>query len=99
MLFYLNIYMYAFIQSDLQVIHVLSVCVLWELNPQPFALLTQCSTTEPRVPSLTLLVHYLCHIVMFNDILLCQLGFIIHQYQYMTNILFYTCLYFSCVAF
>ncbi len=25
--------------------YVLSVCVLWELNPQP---LTQCSTTEPQ---------------------------------------------------
>ncbi len=38
----------AFIQSDLQciqVIHLLSVCVPWELNPQPL-LLTQCSTTE-----------------------------------------------------
>ncbi len=22
--------------------------VPWELNPQPFALLTQCSTTEPQ---------------------------------------------------
>ncbi len=22
------------------------MCVHWELNPQPFALLTQCSTTE-----------------------------------------------------
>ncbi len=26
----------------------LSVCVPWELNPPPFALLTQCSTTEPQ---------------------------------------------------
>ncbi len=26
----------------------LSVCVPWELNPQTFALLTQCSTTEPQ---------------------------------------------------
>ncbi len=25
-----------------------SMCVPWELNPQPFALLTQCSTTEPQ---------------------------------------------------
>ncbi len=24
------------------------MCVPWESNPQPFALLTQCSTTEPR---------------------------------------------------
>ncbi len=25
-----------------------SMCVPWERNPQPFALLTQCSTTEPQ---------------------------------------------------
>ncbi len=54
MYLFIIIYMYladAFIQSDLQciqVIHVLSVCVPWELNLQPFALLTQCSTTEPQ---------------------------------------------------
>ncbi len=24
------------------------MCAPWELNPQPFALLTQCSTTEPQ---------------------------------------------------
>ncbi len=36
----------AFIQSDLQciqAIHLFSTCVPWESNPQPFALLTQCS--------------------------------------------------------
>ncbi len=39
----------AFIQSDLQAIHfIISMCVPWELNPQPVALLTQCSTTEPQ---------------------------------------------------
>ncbi len=39
----------AFIQSDLLSGYTfLSVCVPWELNPQPFALLTQCSTTEPQ---------------------------------------------------
>ncbi len=42
----------AFIQSDLQDIQVIIffviMCVPWELNPQPFALLTQCSTTEPQ---------------------------------------------------
>ncbi len=42
----------TFIQSDIQYIQVIhffvSVCVLWESNPQPFALLTQCSTTEPQ---------------------------------------------------
>ncbi len=29
-------------------IFFLSVCVPLELNPQPFALPTQCSTTEPQ---------------------------------------------------
>ncbi len=40
----------AFIQSDLQCIQVIHVFVsiLWESNPQPFVLLTQCSTTEPQ---------------------------------------------------
>ncbi len=41
----------AFIQSDLQciqVIHFLSVCVLLGIEPITFALLTQCSTTEPQ---------------------------------------------------
>ncbi len=27
---------------------IVSTCVPWESNPQPFALLTQCSTTEPQ---------------------------------------------------
>ncbi len=27
---------------------LISICVPWESNPQPFALLTQCSTTEPQ---------------------------------------------------
>ncbi len=40
----------AFIQSDLQLAFRLnifiSMCVPWESNPQPFALVTQCSTTE-----------------------------------------------------
>ncbi len=42
----------AFIQSDLQCIQVIhfsiSMSVPWESNPQPFMLLTQCSTTEPQ---------------------------------------------------
>ncbi len=33
---------YAFIKKCIR------MCVLWELNPQPFELLTQCSTTEPQ---------------------------------------------------
>ncbi len=38
----------AFIQSNIQriqAIHFLSVCVPCNLNPEPFALLTQCSST------------------------------------------------------
>ncbi len=62
----------AFIQSDFQYIQAIhcfiSMCVPWELNPQPFALLTQCSTTEPQeptvaqcVPQNSLCLHiYLC---------------------------------------
>ncbi len=42
----------TFIQSDLQYIQAIhffiSMWVPWELNPQYFALLTQCSTTEPQ---------------------------------------------------
>ncbi len=41
----------AFIQSDLQLHSGYTfslVCVPWESNPQPFALLTQCFTTEPH---------------------------------------------------
>ncbi len=44
----------TFIQSDLQVhsgyTFLISKCVPWESNPQPFALLMQCSTTEPQEP-------------------------------------------------
>ncbi len=62
----LNIYMYAFSRrfypkrltvDDIQAIRVLSVCVPWELNPQPFALLTQCSTTEPQEYFITSLLN------------------------------------------
>ncbi len=42
----------AFIQKKLTIVFriyiFISMCVPWELNPQPFALLTQCSTTEPH---------------------------------------------------
>ncbi len=50
--FYLH-FSYTFIQHDLQCIqaihfYFISICVPWESNPQPFALLRQCSTTEPQ---------------------------------------------------
>ncbi len=41
----------TFIQSNLQyiqVIHLLSVSVFLGIEPTTFALLTQCSTTEPQ---------------------------------------------------
>ncbi len=38
----------AFIQSDLQRIQAIHFLSVRELNPQHFALLTQCSTTEPQ---------------------------------------------------
>ncbi len=40
----------TFIQSDLQYSYtfLVSICVPWELNPQTFVLLMQCSTTEPQ---------------------------------------------------
>ncbi len=61
----------AFVQSDLQwiqVIHfIVSMCVPWESNPQPFALLTQCSSTEQQEPLMVqsflpwwLSVHNIC---------------------------------------
>ncbi len=31
----------------------ITMCVPWESNPQPFALLTQCSTTEPQEQCVT----------------------------------------------
>ncbi len=50
----LVIYIYEFSRrfypKRIQAIYIyfISMCVPWELNPQPFALLTQCSTTEPQ---------------------------------------------------
>ncbi len=38
----------TFIQNDIQCIQAIHWFIPWELNPQPFALLTQCSTTEPQ---------------------------------------------------
>ncbi len=66
----------AFIQSDLkciQAIHVLcfTMCVPWESNPQPFALLTQCSTTEPQEHCASLCTHMYKSLV-FGDEFLAQ---------------------------
>ncbi len=53
---YIYIYIYAFSRCFYPkrlTVHsgytcFVSMCVPWELNPQPFALLTQCSTTESQ---------------------------------------------------
>ncbi len=65
----------AFIQSDLQV-YIFSMCVPWELNPQPFALLMQCSTTEPQghrlVHSLEAInISFAIDIYIYSDYLHC----------------------------
>ncbi len=39
---------YALVIKGIIFIFFVSMCVPWELNPQTFALLTQCSTTEPK---------------------------------------------------
>ncbi len=54
--FLLYIYIYAFSRRFYPkrlTVHsgytcFITMCVPWESNPQPFALLTQCSTTEPQ---------------------------------------------------
>ncbi len=54
----------AFIQRDLQLhsgyTFLISMCVPWELNPQPFALLTQCSTNEPHRNTQEYIYIYTC---------------------------------------
>ncbi len=54
----------AFIQSDLHsgyTFFFISMCVPWELNPQPFALRTQCSTTEPQEHYIYLSIYIYTH--------------------------------------
>ncbi len=67
-MFYFNVFIFmhladAFIQSDLQLhsgcTFLISICVPWESNPQPFALVTQCSTTEPQEQEIHFILIYL----------------------------------------
>ncbi len=51
----------------------ITMCVPWESNPQPFALLTQCSTTEPQEQKLMYL--------KLNYYLLGKLGFVFHTHS------------------
>ncbi len=57
----------AFIQSNSAFrlyIFFVSMCVPWELNTQPFALLMQCSTTEPQEHYMQLNLR--CHVFLVN---------------------------------
>ncbi len=55
----------------------ISMCVPWELNPQPFALLTQCSTTEPQEHLWTRLM---TAFVLQSHISISQNIFVWHQF-------------------
>ncbi len=63
----LNIYIYAFSRRFYPkrlTVHssytfLISMRVPWELNPQPFVLLTQCATTEPQEQTWD--IHVQCH--------------------------------------
>ncbi len=66
----------AFIKSELQYIQAIhffiSMCVPWELNPQPFALLTQCSTTEPQQHKL---LKFYLHVMLKLNIIISYYNF------------------------
>ncbi len=85
----------AFIQSDLQCIQAIhfffiSMCVPWELNPQPFALLTQCSTTEPQEHWLASVWMILSlWLLMYEQEHLCG-----NQSMYLSYFLYYYCFFF-----
>ncbi len=66
------IYIYAFSRRFYQFrlyiyLFFVSMChvFLWELNPQPFALLTQCSSTEPQEHCVSYtVINYLINLVV-----------------------------------
>ncbi len=47
----------------------ISTCVPWESNPQPFAQLTQCSTTEPHRNTPTVCVYIYIYIYTHTHII------------------------------
>ncbi len=55
-----------------------SICVPWESNPQPFALLTQCSTIEPHRNTYT-------NVYVFGYMNGCSNG---HKYLHAINVFF-----------
>ncbi len=73
----------AFIQSDLQLhsgyTFLISICVPWESNLQPFALLTQCSTTEPQE-------HCVFHRILWKKVRIVRL--ILRIYKFSLNSVF-----------
>ncbi len=64
---YIYIYIYAFsrrfypkrLTIAFRLYIFISICVPWESNPQPFALLTQCSPTEPHRNIMSSIKHVL----------------------------------------
>ncbi len=77
---YIYIYIYAFsrrfypkrLTIAFRLYIFISTCVPWESNPQPFAQLMQCSTTEPHRNTWT-------HELINNDYYLIQMNWIIAQ--------------------
>ncbi len=76
---YIYIYIYAFsrrfypkrLTITFRLYILISMCVPWESNPQPFALLTQCSTTEPHRNTLE---------IIFNILICCSYILILQTY-------------------
>ncbi len=60
----------------------ITMCIPWESNPQPFALLTQCSTTEPQEHSI-----YVSRYNMHLDIICFNNGGMI--FKHISDILIY----------
>ncbi len=80
---FIYIYQTIFIQSYLQCIQdiiLISMCVPWELNPQPFVLLTQCSTTEPQEHYALWAEQNLFEHIYYNNLLLIKNMFL-HLYS------------------
>ncbi len=58
----------------------ITMCVPWESNPQPFALLTQCSTTEPQecyaFNNRIYKISYYFHAISYYFLAISSLGYI-----------------------
>ncbi len=94
------IYIYAFSRlGDLhfrQYIFLVSTCVSWESNPWPFALLTQCSSTEPQEHiNIYTHTHTNIHTHIYTHI---YIHTHIHTHTHYTYIYIYVCYIYMCVC-